>query len=213
MDSTPPNNGSVNGVNGVNYCSYSSDTQQDVPYLGNQEPYQAGFLPHLFPATDADGRHLEPSSWCYTIPYPLREPIGPVPQPNPLSTNSIPPGCPGTLLNWGPSFFTTYPFAIHEPGHHDHPGYHLKAVGSSPDKITIESKSCKGQPSEAGRACSSCAQLNVSIAAIKDSALRPGGAIKSHSKLAREVEGLKAKKNELKLQVRVFTHSIDELRF
>jgi hypothetical protein len=205
LDSSIPRNDF--SVNAVSYCSYP--TQQNRPnvqsYADFRRPYHS---PHAFPTSNIGIRStFSPSSYINRTFYQPRAPI--VSQtPAPLSFVTR-VGCPGARLEWGPSFFTTYPFSIHDPGCKEFPGYHLQSIGPDPSATMIVSKRCKGQPSDDGGACSSCVELSVDVDLVRHRATCAGGAVKSHLGLANELQAQKDEKKKLNLKVRQkLCHSI-----
>jgi hypothetical protein len=188
-------------VNAVPYCSYPTP-QQNQPNVQSYTDFRRPFpSPHAFSTLNIYGTRstFSPSSYINRTFYQSGASIvSQTPAPSSYVTRV---GCPGARLEWGPSFFTTYPFSIHDPGCKEFPGYHLQSIGPDPSAIMIVSKRCKGQPSNDGVACSSCAELYVDVDLVRHRASCAGGAVNSHLGLANELQAQKDEKKKLNLKV------------
>lgn len=201
---TPSTDDSVNAANAVPYCSYPSTLQYRsenvLPYTNYQGPYQHGYSSYALPTFNI---YRDSSSLRQSKYRSLYQPVAPLSSQQTLPLiNTTRPGCPGACLSWGPCFFTTYPFSIHEPGCKESPGYHLKTIGPDPSAIVIISKWCRGRSSEDGSACSFCATLSIGVDLVKHRTSCAGGAIKSYSELTGELREQKDEKMRQNLKVR-----------
>ncbi|KAF9006825.1 hypothetical protein BDZ89DRAFT_965831, partial [Hymenopellis radicata] len=111
--------------------------------------------------------------------------------------------CPGSPLNWDiPHFYVSYPFAIHDPGVKNPPGYFLHHVGSDPSAITVISNRCKGIATSDGGPCSPCSTASVLVDVVKDKASRSLGAFseRSQSALIDQIAVLEEANKKLRFQ-------------
>ncbi|KAK7016511.1 hypothetical protein R3P38DRAFT_2542042, partial [Favolaschia claudopus] len=87
----------------------------------------------------------------------------------PLPTASFLPSYPGCPLTWDPvTFWSTYPFNIHDPGSNYKPDYNL--VSLSPP--VIRSIRCLSTSKAPGTPCAWCATLPHEVEAIRDRTAR-----------------------------------------
>ncbi|KAJ7078250.1 hypothetical protein C8R44DRAFT_654684, partial [Mycena epipterygia] len=83
----------------------------------------------------------------------------------PLTTPSAP--CPGLPLQWDfNTFWSTYPFHVHDPKSKYDPGYILIALFPP----LIRSKHCIGSSTTPAAPCARCSTLNLDVEALRDRA-------------------------------------------
>jgi len=178
--------------------------------VNNVSDYYSGNSQHVQPCVQYSG-YYPPRSSTFNLPYSAVysscSPFPPLGNASALPTSSVPePPCPGTLLNWGPSFFMTYPLPIHAVGCNENPGYYLSITGKVPDSIITVSNRCRGKASKDGGACLSCSTLStLAVDSVRNRASgtrsRRAASYRSHTELVDALELEKQERNALQMKV------------
>ncbi|KAK6977109.1 hypothetical protein R3P38DRAFT_2436017, partial [Favolaschia claudopus] len=118
--------------------------------------------------------------------------------------------CPGHSMSWdSDTFWSTYPFHLHDPRSKYNPGYDI--VSLSPP--TIRSARCLGSAQTAGTPCTWCSTLPFDVEAVRD---RAGQSFKdvriegrfNNEQLQEKIAHLKDQLNVMRLQVLNLSRSL-----